>query len=235
MSENGHSKRQRIVEAGAIVAWLVMTWFLASETVSGLGVDSALVIASGLAVGLLGADFVSGLVHWLADTWGRSDWPILGPAIIRGFREHHTDPEAILAHDFIETNGASSLGSLVLLSSAAVVPLDGLAERFSDSAILGLSTALVATNQIHKWAHSASPPRAVAWLQARGWILRRNDHAVHHAPPFDRNYCITTGWLNPLCQRLAVFKGLERAITLCCGAIPRRHATPASDERMAAQ
>ena len=235
MREKGTSGLQRVLEASAIPAWIAMIFSLASEIVSHLGIDSALVVTLGLAAGLIAADFVSGLVHWLADTWGRSDWPIIGPAIIRGFREHHTDPDAILAHDFIETNGASSAGSLVLLGLAAVLPLEGYGARLADAATLSLSTALFATNQIHKWAHRASPPSAVAWLQERGWVLRPADHAVHHAIPFDRNYCITTGWLNPLCQRLEVFTTLERWITACCGAIPRGYAAPPRGGRIRAQ
>src|SRR5712692_2933848 len=102
MREKGYSGLQRVLEASAIPAWIAMTFPLGSEIVSDLDMHSALVVALGLAAGFVAADFVSGLVHWLADTWGRSDWPIIGPAIIRGFREHHADPDAILAHDFIE-------------------------------------------------------------------------------------------------------------------------------------
>jgi plasmanylethanolamine desaturase len=235
MREKGYSRLQRVLEASAIPAWIAMTYSLASEIVSDLGIASALVVTLGLAAGFVAADFVSGLVHWLADTWGRSDWPIIGPTIIRGFREHHAEPDAILAHDFIETNGSSSAGSLVLLCLAAVLPFEGHAARLADAAMLSLSTALFATNQIHKWAHCASPPAAVAWLQERGWVLRPADHAVHHAIPFDRNYCITTGWLNPLCQRLEVFTTLERWITACCGAIPRGYAAPPRGGQIRAQ
>jgi hypothetical protein len=235
MREKGTSGLQRVLEASAIPAWIAMTFSLASEIVSHLGIDSALVVTLGLAAGLIVADFVSGLVHWLADTWGRSDWPIIGPAIIRGFREHHADPDAILAHDFIETNGSSAAGSLVLLWLAAVFPFEGHAARLADAAMLSLSTALFATNQIHKWAHCARPPAGVAWLQQRGWMLRPAAHALHHATPFDRDYCITTGWLNPLCQRLEVFTTLERWITACCGAIPRGYTAPPRGRQIPAQ
>lgn len=46
-------------------------------------------------------DFVSGLLHWAADTWGKFETPIFGPTIIRAFRMHHVDPQDITLHSFI--------------------------------------------------------------------------------------------------------------------------------------
>jgi ubiquitin-conjugating enzyme E2 variant len=141
----------------------------------------------------LTADLLSGLVHWALDTFGNVRTPLVGPAFIRPFREHHADAQAITRHDFVETNGASCLGALPLLVGAAVVP-SGPLHGFLVFTALGA----LAANQCHKWAHSQAKqlPRAVRALQRMGLILRPARHARHHAPPFDRDYCTAAGWLN---------------------------------------
>jgi len=210
---------QRAIEVAGIVFFFVLSIALALR----LAVDvHAIASLFGVGAGLVAADLVSGIVHWIGDTWGTPDWPILGPTLIRPFREHHEDPQAIVRHDFVETNGASSIGALILLGAALAIPLDQIAGDLVASTLLSLSTWLFATNQIHKWAHAAQRPRAVTWLQERRWILSPSHHALHHAAPFDRYYCITTGWLNPLLVKIGFFDALERWIGAASGAVPRR-------------
>ena len=53
--------------------------------------DNAWVMLAAVASGYLAADWVSGMVHWAADSWGSADLRIVGPAFLRPFREHHID------------------------------------------------------------------------------------------------------------------------------------------------
>jgi ubiquitin-conjugating enzyme E2 variant len=175
-------------------------------------------------IGILAADFVSGLVHWLFDTWGRVDTPIFGKVAIRTFRHHHVDQEAITRHDFIETNGHNF--SLALLPASVGVMYVQPEEASLCDVFVGLTLAFMVffvslTSQIHKWAHTASPPRIVQLLQRARLVLAPEHHAGHHAAPYQKNYCITVGWMNGPLRRVRFFETLEWMITALTGALPR--------------
>ena len=212
----------RGVEISAIVAFFLLTALLAERVLANASAGKWFGIALGILVGFVAADFVSGMVHWIGDTWGDSSWPVLGPGLIRPFREHHVDPLAITRHDFVETNGNSSIGSVILLGLGLSLPPAGPLGTLLCAAVLSLASWLFATNQIHKWAHASNRPAPVDWLQKRRWILAPEHHGVHHSAPFDRYYCITTGWLNPVLTRFGFFPALERWIQRATGAMPRR-------------
>jgi plasmanylethanolamine desaturase len=174
-----------------------------------------------LLAGLLVADFGSGLVHWGADTWGRDDFPFIGPRLLVPFRVHHINPADFLRRSFIDTNGDVALLALPLLAALWLMPLDG--TWGSALSLFGLSfcSAGAMTNQIHQWAHMPSPPRAVRFLQNARLFLGRTDHAVHHDRPYHAHYCITTGWCNRPLEAIGFFRAMERVITLATGAYPR--------------
>jgi hypothetical protein len=84
---------------------------------------------------------------------------------------------------------------------------------FAHAAWFWYSCAVGITNQLHKWAHDGSRvPRAVRWLRRTGLVIAPSHHAAHHAPPYRRRYCITTGWSNLVIDRLGLFTMLEHGI-----------------------
>lgn len=176
-------------------------------------------VAAVLALAL--ADFLSGIVHWMADTWGSEGTPWVGPRFIRPFRIHHVDPLAMLRGDFFETNGNTALLGLPLLLAALALPLGSALGRFLAVFLAGLGIFGFATNQIHKWAHMSDRPPAVRWLQRRGLILTPQHHDVHHRAPFATHYCITTGWCNGLLAAIGFFPALERWLSSLTSLTPR--------------
>ncbi|KAL6041130.1 Ubiquitin-conjugating enzyme-like protein [Balamuthia mandrillaris] len=175
------------------------------------------------------SDFGSGLLHWGSDTWGSLDTPLFGTSLIRSFREHHVDPMAITRHSFAETNGIALLAAVPVLLFFSLVegPLSNpsgqlLDLRFSFLSLVAAGSFLLPfTNQFHKWAHTHRPPWLVRQLQNYHLILRPQCHQRHHFSPYDRDYCITTGWLNPFLQAIGFWQRLEALVSWLTGAKPR--------------
>ncbi|HEY8075064.1 MAG TPA: fatty acid desaturase family protein [Labilithrix sp.] len=221
--EKGYARWHRIYEtAGMLASSGALVWLLCvvikCQPLSGWWVPLAALL------GMLFADFISGLFHWGFDTWGRVDTPILGAVAIRTFRHHHVDAKAITRHDFIETNGHNFALSLIVLVPT-LWSLDP-----SDATLLGVFVGMWAcfgsffvmwTSQIHKWAHQDTPPRVVVLLQRARLILSPGHHDMHHVAPYARNYCITVGWMNGPLRAIRFFETLEWIIMTVTGAMPR--------------
>ncbi|XP_011300407.1 transmembrane protein 189 [Fopius arisanus] len=177
--------------------------------------------------GIVTADFISGLVHWAADTWGSIELPILGKNFLRPFREHHIDPTSITRHDFIETNGDNFMVTIPALSKLTwdflTLPESDIQRRFLWICYWWQLAIFVAlTNQIHKWSHTYfGLPGWVVWLQEHRIILPRRHHRVHHVAPHETYFCITTGWLNWPLEKLRFWYVLETIIELTTGYKPR--------------
>ncbi|EMJ96325.1 fatty acid desaturase CarF family protein [Leptospira alstonii] len=206
----------RIFETLSVVAFVLLSIYfgyqLARVLTNDFAAHSYLAWAVPLVILLswLGADFLSGLVHFLGDSVGSENTPIFGPAFIFPFRDHHVDPKGITRHDFIETNGNNCLVSLPILvyyvffwESAGV--FSSLLALFWFFLLLGI----FATNQIHKWAHQDSPAAFIKILQKYKLILGPEHHKVHHTPPHETYFCITTGWLNPILKSLRFYETLR--------------------------
>jgi ubiquitin-conjugating enzyme E2 variant len=171
--------------------------------------------------GVAAADFVSGLVHWAADTWGRDDLRFIGHRLLVPFRVHHVNPDDFLRRRFIDTNGDVAFLTVLVLLGLFAVPLDtpgGAAIAVAGAAFSGVG---MMTNQLHQWAHAPSPPRAIRVLQDRGLVLGRAAHAVHHERPYHVCYCITTGWCNRPLDAIQFFRRLEAVVTRLTGVRPR--------------
>ena len=158
------------------------------------------------------ADFVSGFVHFLADNFGNPDTPFFGKVFIYAFREHHVDPKAITRHSFVETNGANCLVSLppMIYIWFATSPTEDYLLRIYFALFF---VSIFLTNQIHKWSHMDSPPVLVRALQRAHVILPIEHHAVHHAAPHDKYYCITCGWLNWPLQKVRFFQSVKKMLS----------------------
>ncbi len=207
----GYARGHRHLEIAGIVVFFALLVFLGARTLRAVDGPLAVlgIVLSGLA-GLTLSDFLSGLAHWAGDTVGTETTPILGRNFVLPFRQHHSDPKAITRHDFIETNGNNCIASLpLLLLMVAVMPRQASPLFFLCLILTFAAWFVFCSNQFHKWAHADHVPPTVAVLQRWGVLLSPGHHALHHAPPHDKYYCITVGWLNPLLTKVRFFRGCE--------------------------
>jgi ubiquitin-conjugating enzyme E2 variant len=182
--------------------------------------ESAMTIA-GVLVGigeaalvLLFTDFVSGLVHWAEDTFGSVDTPVVGRWIVGPNVLHHLDGAAFLTKSWL-----ASSWDLLAVAAALVAAawwaghLDWHVWLF---ALLGANA-----NQLHKWNHGGRSrrPMAIRWLQGLRILQTAAGHAAHHKGDKNTAYCVITPYLNPLLDRLGVWRGLE-------GVLARRRWAP---------
>jgi len=187
--------------------------------------SSLFIVLSACFLGMLTADFLSGLAHWGADSYGSINLWIIGPAFIRPFREHHIDPTSITRHDFVETNGDNftlPLPFLSLLLYKLQNPSFYNQYSFFCWYLFMLGLLVSFTNQIHKWSHTYyGLPRVVVFLQNVGVILGRREHRRHHVAPHETHFCITTGWLNNPLEKINFWRRLENLIEFLTGNKPR--------------
>lgn len=205
--------RYRFVEVMSCAAFFTLAGLISIDLWAGYAEAPwmALWLVPLLAAGMLSADFISGLVHWLADSYWHATTPFWGPKFVAPFREHHVDPLAITRHDFVEANCDNCLVALLVLGpSYFFLPTrDAMWATLFASYVLLFASSVLLTSLAHGWAHMDSPPALVAWLQRRGLLISREHHDHHHIRPHKTHYCITGGWLNPLLDRTRFFRRLE--------------------------
>jgi ubiquitin-conjugating enzyme E2 variant len=205
-----HSFVEHVMTYTFPALWFV-SLYLAIAKLENLGLLWTIIIAAPVA--WVVADLVSGLVHWFADTYGTDETPLFGPWLIRPFRQHHSYPRDICTHGLVLTIGNSctlavpfQAGLLYLLTTDEEVSGT---QAFLSIGFNFFAAAMVTTNVLHKWAHAERTNRVVAFLQKLRLVLTIHHHELHHTQPFDSNYCITNGWLNPLLERIKFFRRLE--------------------------
>jgi len=180
----GRSFWIRLLYGGSVfvcAALLIESWLGLLGSMAG---SWGLALFGGL-LGVLAADCFTGGVHWACDTWGDEETPLVGAGLIADFREHHRDPEAMLAHSWVVVNGEPALAAALALGLLALPPLRQVWVEHPGVWAFSWCFALfgASANQLHQWAHAKSPPRIVRVLQGMRFVLSPSHHARHHRHP----------------------------------------------------
>jgi ubiquitin-conjugating enzyme E2 variant len=201
----------------AVLCLLVVGRFAAAVE----GSAAPAVLASAL-FGYVCADFLSGLVHGMFDTWWSAETPVVGKTFVVPFRLHHAIPKEITWHGFVATNGHNCLVTAPVLAICLLVDPGTMLGASAITFLFTLCFGTFLTNQFHRWAHEDRVGPFVAFLQRTRLILSKEAHDKHHVRPYDKAYCITTGWLNGPLHQLGFYRAVERVITRVTGVQPRK-------------
>jgi len=167
-----------------------------------------------VAAGILAADFLTAVVHWVEDTYlpySTSD-TMLGK-IARDNEMHHFVPYAIT----VESWWSNVRVSLQLLAGVALALVVAAPKWASRHRVFLLVTAAIMgiTNLAHRFQHErdCTRPAVVTRLQRLGILCSREQHAVHHRDS-NSNYGVLLGFTNPIYDGLGIWRFLERVLGL---------------------
>ena len=167
----------------------------------------AAVLLGKLVATWLVTDFISGIVHWLEDSYGHPHMPLVGSYITKPDLLHHYQPRK-----FVTNSWFSSSDLLLILCSAALLialALGRLSPMVFVGAVLGVNA-----NQVHKWCHRTPRENGalITALQRLHLVQTPRQHHRHHVGNKDAGYCVLTGFLNPILDGCRFWRVIEWTI-----------------------
>lgn len=165
------------------------------------------------------ADLITGFFHWFEDRFGKPTHRFIGRAVIVPNLIHHFHPRHMTRHTWWQ-----SADVLVLIAGTVALiswPLGLMSWQ------LGFTLLLMANaNEVHKWAHRTKKEngRLISFLQNARLVQTPRHHNKHHQKAKDNHYCSLTNFLNPILDKLAFWRGLEKMIWILFKKKPRSDA-----------
>ncbi|CAE7935859.1 FAD4L1 [Symbiodinium necroappetens] len=167
-----------------------------------------------LVLGVEFADFGTGVYHFSVDNYGSAETPIVGSQI-EAFQGHHEEPWTITYRDFCNNCFPTCLATMPFLIAFEVFCSQPYILLWAVVACAGIAFC----QEFHKWSHTLRSQchPFVNWLQDVGILVHRKAHLRHHKAPYETNYCIVTGHMNPLLDRfwLVQFAGMLAYACFC--------------------
>ncbi|KAJ8532583.1 hypothetical protein K7X08_012506 [Anisodus acutangulus] len=237
ITKTGTSTRSVLNDPSLQSTWALRAWVTSgcitvlislAKSVTGV-VDSNSWVGPLIAccIGYLLSDLTSGIYHWAIDNYGSAKTPVFGSQIDI-FQGHHKWPLSTTRHEFI-----INLHIPAHVVTFIVLPIDFLCHDATTLAFVGVfSGCIMFSQQFHAWAHGPKSklPSIVLALQDAGILISRSQHAAHHRPPYNNNYCVVSGLWNRYLDRYKVFELLERIIFFIFRVPPRSWSEPADSE-----
>lgn len=165
---------------------------------------------------ILLADFITGIFHWLEDSYGNEDFPVIGKNVTQPNLLHHRKPREFLKNSWLRSADVP----LVL----AAFFISGLwALGWLNWQTVFVTFILINANEIHKWTHQSrkEKPKLAHWLHRFKLVQSAKGHAKHHSGNMNTHYCTVTDYLNPLLEKINLWRRFEKVIKKVTGKAPR--------------
>ena len=165
---------------------------------------------------LWAADFVTGLAHWLEDTYCLEDYPLIGSFICEPNIEHHVNPTLMVR--------SGTFFSRNILQWSLCGGMFGLLWIVGFGNAYTFTTLLMASfgNEIHRWNHMSKTGSFVTFMKDSGLIQVQKQHSLHHKQPHNQYYCVMTSLLNSVLERINFWRKLEWVVKATTGIAPKR-------------
>lgn len=162
------------------------------------------------------ADFLTGLFHWLEDTYCLEQMPLIGGFICEPNIDHHIDPQLMVRMGTFFSRNVLQWGLCGAIFAA--LWMVGFGNVYSFLTLLFASFG----NEVHRWNHISKPGPFVAFIKETGLIQAHRQHSMHHKPPHTGYYCVLSSQLNPVLERISFWRGLEWTVQATTGIGPKR-------------
>lgn len=154
------------------------------------------------------ADFFSGVIHWVCDSYDvhpfLTNTPVINifgnlmQNVFDAFKLHHHKPSSIVHHDMT----IHSLSLLMLCDTFICILLFCGGKSNPICIFFSMITSIVSwANVMHKFSHmkNSDKPIWVRILQSTGFVLTNDKHKLHHVINRElQSYTILWGGLNPI-------------------------------------
>jgi len=156
---------------------------------------------------ILMADFITGLFHWLEDNYGNEKIPIIGKNVTGPNLLHHRKPRKFLDNSWLHSADVSIAITFSVLTTLWY--FDALSWQ-----IIFIFFILLNANEVHKWAHQNRKENGwfINFLHKFKLIQTPKQHSRHHGGTMNTNYCIITNFLNPILEKINLWRSLEKII-----------------------
>lgn len=153
------------------------------------------------------ADFITGFFHWIEDTYGVPSWPFIGKSVIVDNINHHKNP-SMAGY----MGGILSRSWVTFLLAIIVILISCLIGLFHWTLLLVAFFALLG-NEVHNWNHDLIRHPIIDLLRDSSIIQSKKHHAIHHVPPYNKNFCTLSNFLNPTLEYIKFWEKLESILS----------------------